>query len=280
MSNHSCLYGIHTLMDSLSVKERKVADYVLAYPVESVHPSIEELSDKIGVSESTLVRFVRKLGYSGYQQFRIALATETVAPERRVYEAPINEFGDDAALVFGSAIDTLEQTLKALSRETVDKVAAKAAGARRLMFFGLGGSGLVARDAYHKLIRSGVNCMSAEDFHLQLMMASQAGPEDLAMLVSHTGANKDAIALAEEIKRSGCRLCVLTTNPRSPLAKLADDLLVSVAPSTTVILEAFSARMAQLAIIDTLYVKVMEKLGAPGLAKIESMREAIAGRRT
>ena len=87
MGTHSCLYGIHSLIDSFSAKERKVADYIIANPQDAVHPSIEELSETIGVSESTLVRFVRKLGYGGYQQFRIALATETVAPDSLVYEA-------------------------------------------------------------------------------------------------------------------------------------------------------------------------------------------------
>ncbi len=280
MSAHSCIYGIHSLMDSFSEKERKVADYIIANPAEAVHPSIEELAETIGVSESTLVRFVRKLGYGGYQQFRIALATETVSPDSLVYEAPVGAYGDDAAIVFGSAINTLELTLKSLSRESLSRIARAAVDARRIVFFGLGGSGLVARDACHKLIRSGLTCIAAEDFHLQLMMASQSGPEDLAIVVSHTGANKDALALAEEVKKTGCRVVVITSNPRSPLAKLADELFVSVAPATTPVSEAFSARIAQLAIIDTFYVKVMEILGQNGLESIERMRSSIAGRRT
>jgi DNA-binding MurR/RpiR family transcriptional regulator len=280
MGTHSCLYGIHSLIGSFSEKERKVAEYILANPQGAVHPSIEELAETIGVSESTLVRFVRKLGYGGYQQFRIALATETVSPDSLVYEAPVGSCGDDAAIVFGSAVNTLELTLKSLSRESLDRIAVAAVGARRIAFFGLGGSGLVARDACHKLIRSGLTCIAAEDFHLQLMMASQSGPADLAIVVSHTGANRDALALAEEAKGRGCRIVVITSNPRSPLAKLADELLVSVAPAATPVSEAFSARIAQLAIVDTLYVKVMEILGQRGLDSIERMRSSIAGRRT
>ncbi len=280
MDSHSCLYGIHSLFQTFSEKERKVAGFILATPAEAVHPSIEELAEKIGVSESTLVRFVRKLGYKGYQQFRIALATETVAPESLVYEAPVDARGDDASVVFGSAIRTLELTLASLSRRTLERVARAAVDARRLFLFGLGGSGIVAMDACHKLVRSGLSCSDAGDFHLQLMMASQTCPEDLALLVSHTGANRDTLALAEEIRARGCPMAVITSNPRSPLAKMADELLVSLAPTSTPVSEAFSARIAQLAIVDTLYVKVMELLGERGLENLERMRASIAGRRT
>ena len=78
MPRRSCLYEIHARLESFTGKERQVADHVLANPAAAVDPSIEELAERIGVSESTLFRFVRKLGYDGYQQFRIALATETV----------------------------------------------------------------------------------------------------------------------------------------------------------------------------------------------------------
>ena len=113
-------------------------------------------------------------------------------------------------------MNTLELTLKSLSRDSLNRIAVAAVDARRIGFFGLGGSGLVARDACHKLIRSGLTCIAAEDFHLQLMMASQSGPGDLAIVVSHTGANRDALALAEEAKRAGSRIVVITSNPRSP----------------------------------------------------------------
>ena len=83
MPDTSCLYEIHARTESFSAKEKRIAAYILASPREAVHPSIEELAERVGVSESTLFRFVRKLGYEGYQQFRIALATDTVAPWSR-----------------------------------------------------------------------------------------------------------------------------------------------------------------------------------------------------
>lgn len=280
MGATSCLYLIHSMDSSFSEKEHKIASCILAAPADSVHPSIEELADRIGVSVSTLLRFVRKLGYDGYQQFRIALATEALAPEARFYEAPVRGSEDAVTVVFGEAVKALEMTAAMLDRAALRKTAELACGARRLLLLGLGGSGLVARDAFHKLIRSGLPCQTAEDYHLQLMLASQAGPRDLAILVSHTGINKDALALAEALGHAGCPVVAMTTYPRSPLARMADIVLLSAAPGSSVISEAFSARIAQLAMIDALYVQVMEILGDSGMHSMERMRSEIARRRT
>jgi RpiR family transcriptional regulator, carbohydrate utilization regulator len=282
MREKSCIYEIHDRRAGMSDKEGKVADFILAAPRDAVRPSIEELAERIGVSESTLFRFVRKLGYGGYQEFRIALATETAAPNAMFYDAPVEaEDGETAVnVVFRTAIAALELTQKSLDRAQLDRAAAFVAGARLVLFLGLGGSGLVAKDACHKLIRAGVPCSAPEDFHLQLMAASQARQGDIALIVSHTGANKDALAIADEVKRAGAPLVAVTTNPRCPLAKLADVVLVATAPSSPYVSEAFSARIAQLAIVDALYVQVMERRGEAGARDLGRMRAAIAKRRT
>lgn len=279
MAEQSCIYLIHSLMESFSDKEKTVASYILSKPSEAVHPSIEELASKIGVSVSTLLRFVKKLGYDGYQQFRIALATEALAPESRFYETSVVDSEDAVKIVFSAAKTALEMTEKLVDRATLKQVAQAACKAETFYIFGLGGSAVVARDAFHKLIRSGLHCQMAEDFHLQLMMASQTCSDDLALVISHTGANKDTLGIVDVLKKSGCRVAAITTYPRSPLARVADFPLLSGAPGASVISEAFSARIAHLAIIDSLYVEVMEVLKKEGLESVERMRSAIAGRR-
>lgn len=279
MAEQSCIYLIHSLKDSFSDKEKTVADYILSRPSEAVHPSIDELAANIGVSVSTLLRFVKKLGYGGYQQFRIALATETLAPESRYYETPVANSEDPVAIAFSASRSALDMTEKLLNRKLVSEVARLACQAPMFYIFGLGGSGVVAKDAVHKFIRSGLRCQTAEDFHLQLMLASQAKPGDLALVISNTGANKDTLAIVDVLKKTGCKVAAITTYPRSPLARTADFLLLSAAPGASVISEAFSARIAHLAIIDSLYIEVMGILQEKGLESVEKMRSAIAGRR-
>lgn len=279
MAEPSCIYLIHSLKDGLSGKESTVADYILSRPAEAVHPSIDELASNIGVSVSTLLRFVKKLGYESYQQFRIALATETLAPESRYYETTVADSEDPVVVAFGAARSALDMTEKLLDREEILEIARLACEAPAFFVFGLGGSGVVAKDAFHKFIRSGIRCQTAEDFHLQLMVASQAGSGDIALVISNTGANKDTLAIVDVLKKTGCKVAAITTYHLSPLARNADFVLLSAAPGAKVISEAFSARIAQLAIIDALYIEVMEFLKDKGLKNVEKMRSAIAGRR-
>ncbi|MDD3367224.1 MAG: MurR/RpiR family transcriptional regulator, partial [Sphaerochaetaceae bacterium] len=195
-----CIYTIKTMYERFSAKEKIIADHILSNPANAVHPSIDELAEEIGISESTLVRFVRKLGYSGYQRFRIALATEAIGPALRVYESRIDSDADDIELVFGNAMSSLALTKEIIDRNIITQAAQMMSTAQRVYIFGLGGSNIVAQDAFHKFIRMGLNCVMAEDYHLQLMLASQSSKECVALLFSHTGTNMDTIAIAHELR--------------------------------------------------------------------------------
>jgi DNA-binding MurR/RpiR family transcriptional regulator len=281
MADKGCLLEIHSRLPLLQGKERLVAEHILADPRGSVEPTIEELAERIGVSEATLFRFVRKLGYGGYQQFRIALATETVDPRETVYESPEAVGDDDSSIVtvFRTDIAALERSLGAIDRGAVAKLAELAATVPRVLLLGLGGSAIVAQDAYHRFLRTGIDCAAPFDFHLQLMAASQARSGELALLFSHSGTNKDAIALADAASAAGATLAVITDSPRSPLARLADVLVAAGSGRGGAAAESYSARMVQLAIVDAIYVDAMRRLGDRGVAALARMRETIAKRR-
>jgi len=280
MIEASCTYIIKSKYKELSEKERMIADYILSNPRDSVHPSVEELADIIGISQSTMVRFVRKLGYSGYQRFRIALATETVDPAYRLYETPIGEDDDEVEVVFNSAISTLNISKRKLDRQAMARAADLITTSKRLFLFGTGGSNIVARDAFHKFIRTGLDCTMAEDYHMQLMLASQTNSECTSLIISHTGANMDILAIAEELKQTGCNIIVLTSNPRSALARAAETVLSVEVSSVSFVSEAFSARIAHLVVVDAIYVEIMKRFDAEGVSHLEAMRRAIAKRRT
>ncbi len=280
MTDVSCIYTIKKMYESLSKTEKKIADFILVNPSKVVTTSIEELSDEIGISESSTVRFARKLGYSGYQMFRIALARETIKPESQLFEAPINPGDDEVDIVFTTAIATLEMTRKKIDRAAIAEAAGRIVQANSLTLLGLGGSNIVSRDAFHKIVRTGIRCNFAEDFHLQLMIASQLGPNDIALVTSHTGINQDTLALVEEVRSKGCPIIVLTSSPRSALARAADILLTVWPASSTSVAESFSARVAHLTVIDILYVEIMKKLDGEGVTSLQSMRDIIAKRRT
>ncbi|MDY0304444.1 MAG: MurR/RpiR family transcriptional regulator [Sphaerochaeta sp.] len=279
MQEASAIYTIRTKYSSLSTKEKKIADFILAHPRESVNPSIEELAERIGISESTMVRFAKKLGYSGYQRFRIALARETIPAELQLFETEVQQGDDVVDVVFRHACATLEETHAKLNRAVIKEAAQLMTGCRSLLLMGLGGSNIVALDAYHKMIRTGLMCQYSGDYHMQLMLASQVGEGDVALLISHTGNGHDTLALAEELKANGCTLIIMTSNPRSPLAKTGDLVITVNAGRSSVVAESFSARIISLVLVDVLYVEILEMMGNRGVENLNKMRSVIAKRR-
>jgi RpiR family carbohydrate utilization transcriptional regulator len=279
MQEASAIYTIRTKYSSLSTKEKKIADFILAHPRESVNPSIEELAERIGISESTMVRFAKKLGYSGYQRFRIALARETIPAELQLFETEVQQGDDVVDVVFRHACATLEETHAKLNRAVIKEAAQLMTGCRSLLLMGLGGSNIVALDAYHKMIRTGLMCQYSGDYHMQLMLASQVGEGDVALLISHTGSGHDTLALAEELKANGCTLIIMTSNPRSPLAKTGDLVITVNAGRSSVVAESFSARIISLVLVDVLYVEILEMMGNRGVENLNKMRSVIAKRR-
>ena len=274
-----CLNSIRSSYATLSPSQKKIAEYILSDSEIVVHTTIDQLAEKIGTSESTLVRFVRKIGFRGYQQFRISLATEIVENRNRVYEKPIDPSDNLVDLVFSSAIDTLTKTGNMVREEKIRQVAGMMMEADSIFLFGLGGSYVVALDAFHKFIRLGLKVHLSEDFHMQLMSASQAGEKDVALIFSHSGVNTDSLDIRETLDEVSCPSIAITSNARSTLAAHAKYTLIVHAQNNDIVNEAFSTRIAQMALNDVLYLALLEKCEERGVSRLERMRNTIAKRR-
>ena len=275
----SCLYTIHHMRDRLSASHRRIADYIIEHPQRAIHATIDTLAGEIGTSESTLVRFVRKLGYDGYQHFRISLATELVSPVKRVYETDINQEENIIPTVFNSSIETLRATREQLDSSKVLQTARQMIEAENVLLFGMGGSFIVALDGFHKFVRIGLPVKMIQDFHIQLMMASQSSPADVALLYSHTGINVDAISIAEELRKQGCPTICITSNENSVLSQHCSSTLGVYTRSNGVISEAFSARIAQMAVNDALYLYAIKESEEKSVNQLEKMQSVISKRR-
>jgi len=275
----SVIYTIKNQYSTFVGKEQVIADYLIANGVTSADPSITELAARIGISEATLVRFVKKIGYSGYQKFRMALAREGAASNSQVFEIPVKEDEDFIDSIFRHTIQTLEASRHLISKDAIIQTAEKMVEARSVLLLGLGGSNINARDAYHKFIRTGLSCQYTDDFHMQLMLTAQAGPKDTALLFSHSGNNYDIISLAQELKENNCPVTVITSYDKSPLSRLADVVLQVSPVHSSVVSESFSAGIATATLINVLYVEVMNQLKKNGLNNLNKMRKAIAGRK-
>lgn len=279
--NPRCLQRIRSSYAQLSEKEKKIADYILANGKKIIHNTINEVAGELGVAEATVFRFCKRLGFQGFQAMKIALAAELVNPIEDIHET-IEETDSEkevAEKVFRSNIRTLEDTLAILNEEMFSTAVRTILQAKKVEFYGNGGSGIIAMDAHHKFIRSGIPTVAYADSHLQLMSASQLTERDAAVLISHSGANKDMLQVADLLKEIGVATIGITNYAVSPLSKKVDIPLYTVSEETDYRSEALASRIAQLGIVDALFVNVMIIRQKKAKASLQKMRKAISVKR-
>lgn len=267
---------IKSMYRDFSKKESLIADFILKNPKNVSRMTISEIASEVGLAGSTVFQFTRKLGYKGFRDFRNDLLTEEFDPSISVHEnvSPDDDSLSIARKVFSSSTQSLQDTLALLDKRDLDRACDVIVNAETLTFYGIGGSNIVAFDAYHKFLRSPIRCQYATDLHVQIMQASLMTERDCAIIITHTGLTKDTIKLAHMVKQTGAKIVLITSYPSSDLAKLADVTLVSVSEETGYRSESLASRIAQLAIIDTLFTMAMFK--ADNVAgTLHRIREAI-----
>ena len=266
---------------SLRAAEQRVAEFVLAHPEDLIYLTVTELAERTKTSESTVVRLCQKIGYKGYQEFKIVLARDLVEPTTEIYAAI--DAGDDLATiktkVFQANAQALRDTIEVLDDDALARAVDAIAAARRLEVYGVGGSGPLALDTYHKFLKLGIAGIALSDGDLMAMSSSLLGPGDVAFGISHTGASRDVVDALLRARSNGATTICVTHRPASPVAKASDVVLAVAAKQTAFRSDASSSRIAQLAIIDTLYVGVAYRAHDRALAMLEKTREATAAKR-
>ncbi len=267
------LLRMEAMRDSLGQAERKVVDYILKNPEKMIYLSVAGLAEASGVSDATVVRTCRKLGLSGYQDFKVTLAQEIVTPIQSIHEE-ISENDNASAIVdkvFQGTVQALRLTHDSLDTAALERAADFISGARRVIILGMGSSHSVAVDLQHKLLRLGIDAVACTDSHMQTITASLLTKEDVVFAISHSGSSKDIVDNTKLAKSSGAVTISLTSIGSSPLSKITDVQLYTVSRETRYRIVALSSRIAQEAIIDTLYtlIALKDRKYVEGFRKIE-----------
>lgn len=271
------LLRIKSSSSTFTSKEQKIAQFILANPVEASRMTISEMASKLRLADSTIFKFAKRLGYQGFRSFRDDLLADAYDPQTSIHEniCPDDDVPTIAQHVFQSSIKSLEDTLRLQDPEAMSKAVDILLSSTRVSFYGCGESNAVAYDSYQKFLRSPLRSQFAQDYHLQLMQASVMGPEDCAIIISHTGLTKEMIHLSAIAKDAGARTIVITSYPSSKLLENADAVLVSISDETGYRSESLSSRISQLVLVDTLYTAVMFRM--PQVSEtLHKMRRAIA----
>jgi DNA-binding MurR/RpiR family transcriptional regulator len=264
-----------------------VAQVVIDEAATAAHLTISDLAERAGSSETTVIRFCRAMGFGGYSELRLTLAAEAgraadsaVADE--AIGSDISETDDLSQVVKKIAFAdarAVEDTAMQIDIAVLEQVVGLVAGARRVDIYGVGASGFVAQDFQQKLHRVGRIAYAWSDLHLALTSAALLDERDVAFGISHTGTTVDTIEAFTEAGRHGARMVALTNFPKSPIARVADHVLTTAARETTFRSGAMSSRLAQLTVIDCIFVGVAQRTYAETRMALDVTRAAVSGRR-
>lgn len=265
----------------LTRKEKRIAAYIEAHAATIMEETIAELAAHTESSEITISRFCKKLGFPGLQSLKIALASEIQPQDGEVF-GEIRQ-GDAApqvaAKVFRNIADGLQDTLKSLDYEALDKAAALLLAARRVLVFGVGNSATVARDIETRFLRFGLSVHVYADTHQQVTAAAVLRPDDVVLAVSHTGSTLELLESVALAKAGGACVIALTSYPRSRLAREAEIVLSGRGREVHYSSEAVASRLVHMAVTDVLYTRMAMLDPARYRENMKKMREAIAKKR-
>ncbi|QIK73399.1 MurR/RpiR family transcriptional regulator [Propioniciclava coleopterorum] len=263
--------------------ELRVAVAILEDPETAAGATVAALAEQAQVSQASVVRLAHALGYSGFPELRVTLTQELARRAMELERSAVGhgriDVADDlsevvAKLAFHEA-RSIEQTARLIDPDALDAVSAAIADGRPTLTLGVGASGLAAMDMTSKLQRIGLASVFSPDTHLQLTHAALTSPESVVIAFSFSGRTGEvhrALSLARE--RRALTVAV-TGDPLSPIGALADHVLTISAREDELRAAALASRMAQLAVVDFLFVLVAQRRGS-GLDDIlEQTRAAV-----
>ncbi|ELQ6131714.1 MurR/RpiR family transcriptional regulator [Cronobacter dublinensis] len=270
------LEKIQSQLEHLSKSERKVAEVILESPSQAIHSSIATLASEAGVSEPTVNRFCRSLDTKGFPDFKLHLA-QSLANGTPYVNRNVDE--DDSVeaytcKIFESAMASLDHVRQSLDMATVNRAVDMLTQAKKIAFFGLGSSAAVAHDAMNKFFRFNVPVVYSEDIVVQRMSCMNGGPDDVVVLISHTGRTKSLVELAR-LARDNDALVLAITSRGSPLAREASLALLLDVPEDTDIYMPMVSRLAQLTVIDVLATGFTLRRGAKFRDNLKRVKEAL-----
>jgi len=270
------LTEIHRALPDLSPSERQVAEWIVAHPKEASGATLAHVADECGTSEPTVIRFCRHVGLKGFRELGIRLTEALSRPSSYVHRDvhPDDTSSEAVIKVMDASIRSLIDMKSRLSEMPIDAAVRALTKARQIAFAGLGASGHVAGDACHKFFRLGIPCSTLMDTPMILQFAAIAEPEDVLMLLSHTGRWPEFGQAARIAKRRGATVIAIT-NPASDLAKAASILFPAEVIEDTSVFTPMSSRLAQLALLDALQVALALTRGSSASDSLRLSKDAL-----
>lgn len=277
----NALLHIRGTYPALRPSEKRVAQVILSDPREAVHYSITQLAEKAEVSDATVVKFCKRLGYKGYQEFKIMLAQDVAVKPQLIHGEvePGNDVQTIKEKIFQANISALQETAQVLETEALERAVQALANAGEIHFYGVGASGIVALDAEQKFSRIGLRASAFLDTHLQIARAVHLREGDVAVCLSFSGETVEIVEALRAAKQAGALTIAITSFSGSTLAREADVLLLTSTQQNLFRSGAIASRLTQLSTIDVLFIAVALVDHERAQEAIEKTRAILSQRR-
>lgn len=283
MQNIYLLNIIKQNKHKFSTSEDSLVDYFLQLKNdELVNKTLADMANETEISQTTIYNFVKKLGFNGFQDFKIKLASNSISstqPERLInYREidPSDSYIDVAKKTIHFNQQSLENLVNFLDEKTLQRIVHLLEKSQNIYFFGQGGSSVIALDSYHKFLRSKLNCHYVSDYHIQLSICSKLTKKDCVFLFSHSGDSIETINLAKVLQKNNCPIICITGNPVGKILKLSTESVIAFSQEAKYRTESLTSRLLYQTVMDILYTIIMFKDEEKNEQVLKKIRRAIS----
>ncbi|WP_412760744.1 MurR/RpiR family transcriptional regulator [Peribacillus frigoritolerans] len=279
MMSLTLLQKINEKADSLSRAERQVAKYILDHADLVQTYTISEISTNANVSQASVVRFCKRMGIDSFKTFQHTLVKEMSSNNDNINDLSLLRENDTPYQLFQKvtmsnkfALDSLVQTL---NKKEFEKAVECLSLAKKIAFFGVGGSSTAALDASNKFAKLGVTTGMNTDFHTVISYISNFTPEDVLVIFSTSGKTKDILEMASYAKKINVPVLAITAYTKSPLLKIASIQLCFPDIEHDHRIGSIASRIMQLNMVDALYLSVFHRIDKKTIDNYQKAREEI-----
>jgi DNA-binding MurR/RpiR family transcriptional regulator len=269
---------IQNMLEQLPTSERKIALYILENPRTVVNSTVSELGSRANTSGAAVIRLCKSLGLTGFQDLKVRIAGDLVKPVEQGYRdiEPGESFFSIVQKTTINSIQSLRDSEEMVNYEELERAVQALLKAGNVHFFGIGASNIIAQDAQQKLIRINKGATAFIDTHLVATLIANAKEDDVVFGISNSGETPEVIKIMTLAKERGVKTISLTRYGHSSVSSLADiKLFTSYSAEAPFRSAATSSRLAQLYMIDILFLSMATVQYSETVDYIDKTREAI-----
>jgi RpiR family transcriptional regulator, carbohydrate utilization regulator len=261
------LARVRAMAPSLPPSDRRAAEVIAEWGDDMLARSITEVAQAANVAESTVIRACKRLGFTGFQGLKLAIARDR-RPELELVADEITEddsVADVVAKLFAASAAVLSEAATSVNAASLQAVIEAIVAADRVLFVGMGPSSPLTQDAAYRFRCIGVQVDAPVDVLTQHLAARLLHARDVCVVISHTGATKETLPIVEAARTAGAVTAAVTSYARSPLTQAVDHSLVAGGRQLGFRVEAMASRLAHLCVLDALYIGVAMRTEAQAL---------------